>query len=310
MNSFSRVLVTGGGGFIGRHLIKALIDSEAKISVVSRKDIHLPSGISLHKGDLRDPAFVNECIMICKPTTIFHLAANKERSVSFSAFSRGLEDNLISSLNIFEAASKLEGLKSIVVMGTAEEYGSNNCPFVEDMRELPASAYSFSKQCVTKLCEALYCLYRIPFIVMRASLVYGPGQGADMFLPALIKSVIENKTFPMTAGEQTRDFIYVSDLVDVIIKAAQSEKLIGRIINVGSGCSVTLRDVVLKVEQMLGRPGVVQLGALNYRPGEIMKYVVDNSKIKELLGWCPKVSLEEGLTYMINSFSETEMGKT
>jgi len=310
-NSFNQILVTGGSGFIGHHLINALSDDpETRISVISRKDIHLPSGISLYKGDLRDPIFVNECIMKCKPSTIFHLAANKERSPLFSAFSRGLEDNLISSLNVFEAASKLEGLNSIVVLGTAEEYGNNNCPFVEDMREFPVSAYSFSKVCVTKLCEVVHFLYRMPVVIMRPSLAYGPGQSTDMFLPALIKSLIGNKAFPMTAGEQTRDFIYVSDLVDAIIKAAQSEKLIGSVTNVGSGSSVKLKDVALKVEQMLGRSGVVQLGALKYRQGEIMEYVVDNSKIKELLGWFPKVSLEEGLMHTINSFSETEMGKT
>lgn len=308
-NSFSRVLVTGGSGFIGHHLIKALIDSGAKINVVSRKDIHLPSGISLYKGDLSDPIFVNECIMKCNPTTIFHLAANKERSVLFSAFSRGIENNLTASLNIFEAANKLEGLNSIVVLGTAEEYGNNNCPFVEDMRELPVSAYSFSKMCVTKLCEVVCFLYRMPVVIMRASLAYGPGQSTDMFLPALIKSLIGNKAFPMTAGEQTRDFIYVSDLVDAIIKAAQSEKLIGRVTNVGSGFSVKLKDVALRVERMLGRSGMVQLGTLDYRQGEIMDYVVDNSKIKELLGWFPKVSLEEGLMRTINSFPESEMWK-
>lgn len=309
-NSFSRILVTGGSGFIGRHLIKALIDSETRINVVSRKDIDLPSGAILHIGDLRDPIFVNDCIMTCKPSTIFHLAANKERSPLFSAFSRGLEDNLISSLNIFEAANKLEGLNSIVVLGTAEEYGNNNCPFVEDMRELPVSAYSFSKMCVTKLCEVLHRLYRMPFVIIRPSLAYGPGQSADMLLPALIKSLIGNKAFPMTAGEQTRDFIYVSDLVDVIIKAAQSEKLIGRVTNVGSGSSVKLKDVALRVEQILGRSGMVQLGTLDYRQGEIMDYVVDNSKIKELLDWAPRVSLEEGLMYTIKSFLESEMRKS
>ena len=244
--------------------------------------------------------------MKCNPTTIFHLAANKERSVSFSAFSQGIENNLIASLNIFEAASKLEELNTIVVLSTAEEYGNNNCPFVEAMREFPVSAYSFSKVCVTKLCEVVHFLYRIPVVTLRVSLAYGPGQSTDMFLPALIKSLMGNKTFPMTEGEQTRDFIYVNDLVDAIIKIAQSEKLIGHIVNIGSSSSVKLKDVALRVERMLGKSGMVQLGALDYRLGEIMDYVMDTSKINNLLGWFPKVSLEEGLMATINSFLESK----
>lgn len=305
-NSLSRVLVTGGNGFIGRHLVNALIDFKTKINVVSRKNIDLSADVILHIGDLRDPVFVNECIMKCNPTTIFHLAANKERSVSFSAFSQGIENNLIASLNIFEAASKLEELNTIVVLSTAEEYGNNNCPFVEAMREFPVSAYSFSKVCVTKLCEVVHFLYRIPVVTLRVSLAYGPGQSTDMFLPALIKSLMGNKTFPMTEGEQTRDFIYVNDLVDAIIKIAQSEKLIGHIVNIGSSSSVKLKDVALRVERMLGKSGMVQLGALDYRLGEIMDYVMDTSKINNLLGWFPKVSLEEGLMATINSFLESK----
>ena len=305
-NSLSRVLVTGGNGFIGRHLVNALIDFKTKINVVSRKNIDLSADVILHIGDLRDPVFVNECIMKCNPTTIFPLAANKERSVSFSAFSQGIENNLIASLNIFEAASKLEELNTIVVLSTAEEYGNNNCPFVEAMREFPVSAYSFSKVCVTKLCEVVHFLYRIPVVTLRVSLAYGPGQSTDMFLPALIKSLMGNKTFPMTEGEQTRDFIYVNDLVDAIIKIAQSEKLIGHIVNIGSSSSVKLKDVALRVERMLGKSGMVQLGALDYRLGEIMDYVMDTSKINNLLGWFPKVSLEEGLMATINSFLESK----
>jgi len=297
-----RVLITGAYGFIGRYLMEALTSQGARISVITQQSDQLSFAIKEYIGDLRDIDFVNSCVDQSDPEIIFHLAAFKERSSSIDAFIPAIETNLIGSLNLFAAANKVKSLKSIVVVGTAEEYGQNPCPFTEDMRESPVSAYSFSKLCMTHLCEVLNTLYNMPFVVVRPTLAYGPRQNTDMFLPALIKTLIEDKHFPMTPGMQTRDYVYITDLVDALIRAAEYGQGDEQIFNIGSGQPVAIASLALVVEKALGKSGLVQIGTIDYRSGEIMEYFVDNSKAKAFLGWEPTVSLEEGLKTTIDFY--------
>lgn len=299
-----RVLITGANGFVGQYLTAELAGQGALISIFTRKPAHHPFVLKEYVGDLRDTAFVNACVKQSNPEVIFHLAAYKERSSEMSAFSAAIEINLIGSLNLFAAAMGLKSLHSIVVVGTAEEYGQNICPFIEGMRESPVTAYSFSKTCMTHLCEVLNKIHKMPFVVLRPTIAYGPGQNTDMFLPALIKSLILNEPFPMTQGRQTRDFIYITDLVDALIRASQCENISGHIFNIGSGFPILIADLAFMVEKLLKKSGLVQIGKVNYRRREVMEYYVDNVKARELLGWTPKVGIEEGLMKTIDYYCE------
>lgn len=288
-------MVTGANGFIGRYLTAQLADQGADMSIITRQSIGLSFNVHQYIGDIRDEMFINNCLEDSSPEYIFHLAAAKARLSDSQSFYQAIDNNLLGSLNLLNAAKKLTTLQAIVTAGTAEEYGQNEVPFIEDTRESPVSAYSFSKTCVTHLCETFYAIHKLPCIVIRPALAYGPGQDSDMFLPALINSLIKGQQFPMTLGHQTRDYIYISDLVNAFILAALNGDTRGQIYNIGSGKPVRLTELALLVEKMLGKDSLVQLGKLNYRPAEIMNYVVDSSKAKEHLGWIPKVDLEEGL---------------
>jgi len=206
---------------------------------------------------------------------------------------------VLGSLYLLAAAAKLQTLSAMVVVGTAEEYGSNPVPFRESMREFPVSAYSYSKQSLTHLCEVLHHLHGLPAVVLRPTIAYGPGQSTDMFLPALIQSLLGDTPFPMTAGEQTRDFVFVSDVVDAMLLAATRAGVAGRILNIGGGQPVTIAALAHKVAAMTGKPGLLQLGKLPYRPGEVMAYSVDTAKARSMLGWAPQITLERGLTETI-----------
>lgn len=300
----SRVLITGANGFIGRYLTTALAKQGAVISILTRKPTHLPFTHEEYIGDLRDAEFVDACIEQSNPKVIFHLAAFKERSSDLSVFSAAIQNNLIGSLHLFAATMKLQEAPLIVIMGTAEEYGQNICPFVEGMRESPVSAYSFSKLCVKHLCEVLNNQYKMPFVIVRPTLAYGPGQNTDMFLPALIKALITNSPFSMTWGKQTRDFIYITDLVDALIRAAIYPNINGQIINIGSGLPISLADTALMVQKLLKKTGLLQIGKIDYRPGEVMEYYVDITRAQQLLEWKPKVKLEQGLINTINFYCE------
>jgi UDP-glucose 4-epimerase len=302
VNFKSKCLMTGASGFIGRQLLEFLFKYGVEINTFDRQSNYLTFPVKQYVGDLRDADLVEACVEQSNPEIIFHLAAFKERSSKLEDFSTAIDTNLIGALNLFKAAARLNNLRSIVIVGTAEEYGRNVCPFTESMREAPVSAYSFSKLCLTHLCEVLHNLYKIPFTVVRPTLAYGPGQPADMFLPALIKSLISNKQFPMTPGEQTRDFVYISDLVDALVSSALNSKAVGQIINIGSGMPVSISELALRVQRLLNKTNLVRTGDIDYRSGEIMDYYVDITKAKNLLGWTPKVSLDVGLKKTIDYY--------
>jgi UDP-glucose 4-epimerase len=298
-----RVLVTGASGFIGRHLVSRLLAHGAEIASVSRNRTDLPPEVRQYAIDIRDPAAVDDCIRDCRPEYIFHLAAYKERTESIPAFYAAIETNLTGSLNLFAAAKHPGPVRSIVTLGTAEEYGNTATPFSEQARESPVTPYSFSKVCVTHLAELFFQLYRLPVVVVRPTLAYGPGQGPEMFLPALIASLVADRPFEMTPGGQTRDFVYVADLVDALVLAAAKEQAHGQVINIGSGTPVKLVDIALLTEKMMGKSGLVRAGSKSYRHNEIMEYAVSTKKAEELLGWRPATTLEAGLSNTIDYYA-------
>lgn len=299
-----RVLITGANGFIGGHLIDALDGLGALVTVVDMRHSDGKGPVREYVGDLCDANFTETCVKECAPEIIIHLAASKDRSADIGAFSHAVSTNLTGSINLFASAMKLKGLKSAVVLGTAEEYGNNPTPFVEDMRERPVSAYSYSKLCVTRLCETLYSLHGTPFVVLRPTVAYGPGQGQEMFLPALIKTLLAKKEFPMTHGIQTRDFVYVDDLINAILSASVSPQAAGQIINIGSGNPVAIADIASKAARLLGREDLLRIGALDYRCGEAMEYYVNTSRARQLLDWTASFSLDEGLKRTVKHYQK------
>ncbi|MEI6093222.1 MAG: NAD(P)-dependent oxidoreductase [bacterium] len=290
-----KILVIGANGFIGGHLCHRLFSLSYNV-----KTLDLCS--SNYIGDISDKKFVLDSLQDFNPEYIFHLAAFKERTATMDSFYDAIKVNLIGTLNILSSAKNLSGLKKIVVMGTAEEYGFNSTPFSEMLRENPVTAYSFSKVCSSHLCSLINSIYDLPVLVLRPSIAYGPGQNIDMFIPSLIKNILLDKTFDMTSGEQTRDFIYVDDLVTAMLKAVANNMLNSGIINIGSGEPVKIRDLALKIENMLNKSSLIMLGARDYRKLEIMEYFLDNSKAKKVLNWQPLVSLEEGLKKTIEYY--------
>jgi UDP-glucose 4-epimerase len=148
--------------------------------------------------------------------------------------------------------------------------------------------------------RAAHRLHGMPAVELRPTLAYGPGQPPDLFLPALIQALAEGRRFPMSGGEQTRDFVFVADLIEAVLAALVTPEAAGRVINVGSGQPVTLAELARRVEGAMGAEGLVGLGEVPYRTGEVMDYWVDASLALDLLGWRPCVALDDGLRITID----------
>lgn len=290
-----RILVTGATGFVGRHLAEGLAPLGVEVAVLSRGADALPLVHKVFRGELRDRDFVSAAMRDWAPHIVFHLAGARERNLTREAFDKTIEANLVGTLNLLQASLEQPTLERVVVLGTGEEYGRNTAPFRESMREAPISAYSFSKQCATQLSQLMHSSFGLPVVVVRPSVAYGPYQHSDMFLPALIQTLLRGEPFHMTLGEQTRDFVYVGDLVEAILRAGACARAEGEVINIGGGRAIRIASLVEQVEAQLGTQGLVQRGTVPYRIGEPMEYLLDVSKALELLHWTPCTSLEDGL---------------
>lgn len=296
-----RALVTGAAGFIGRSLADRLQSEGWEVEGLDREHAGAPALAAFHALDLSDYEGVRAAVESSRPDVVFHLAASRDRSRGVAAYRTAIETNLFGTLGIAEALIAADGGARLVAVGTAEEYGAARCPYREDTAELPVSAYSFSKLAATQLLEVLARMEGLRATVLRPSIAYGPGQGPDMFVAALVSALVSGHEFPMTAGEQTRDFVYVDDLVDALVAAALAENAVGRVVNIGSGEQVSIRRVAELAEQLAGTSDLVRPGTVPYRAGEQMSYCVDPTLAAELLGWRARTPLEEGLRRTIDA---------
>lgn len=297
-------LITGIDGFLGRHLAETLRARGTAVIGVTRRSAHPAEMKNIFVGDITDGIFVSDLIRQVRPTVVFHLAANKTRTGNLKDFRKGLEENLFGTLNLIEACINESNLHRFVSIGTCEEYGQAKPPFHEEMRESPVSAYSLSKASVTHLLQTVYRTHRFPAVVLRPSLAYGPGQSIDMFLPALIQALLAGRRFAMSEGEQTRDYIYCHDLIEAVLLASTRPEAVGKVINIGSGVPILLKEAARLAAQKIGDDAEERLdiGKMNYRSNEIMNYVADPQAAENLLGWHPRTSLQEGLTATVDYF--------
>jgi UDP-glucose 4-epimerase len=300
------VLVTGGSGFVGRHLVRALAEAGAKVFATfhSTAPDESPQAEWLSL-ELAEPDTIRKAVAAARPAFVFHLAAllGADRSIEFSE--RTLRDNLLGTHHLFatllEQQSKLE---RIVVVGSSEEYGkSDSLPLSEEQPLRPVSPYSLSKAAASQLALTYGALYGLPVTVARPFIVYGPGQSSRMMLPSLIDTLLQGSDFPMTAGE-TRDFLYVEDLVAGLTAAAVEPVATGEAFNLCSGEERSILEVAGIAADIISGEGRLLPGALPYRDNEVWRLFGSNEKARRLLRWEPRITLQEGLNRTVQWYRE------
>ena len=299
-----RVLITGANGFIGKHLSHALFEKNFYLIGFVRGSMRQEYLAEQYEIDILDETAIRDVIYSVRPRVVVHLAANKSRGVDDSSCSEAYKTNLMGSLNLIEACRGLPTLTKFVFLGSSDEYGELPVPFKESDNEAPCNAYGASKLAVTELLKSLSRSIQFPSVILRPTVVYGPGQDESMFIPALVKTLIAGKNFDMTLGEQTRDFVYVSDLVEAIIKSFSATNVDGKVINISS-CKPIRIDALAKMTAKLlseSAESLLVFGAKEYRLGEAMNYWADNNLAMHLLGWSPQVSINDGIKQTIEFF--------
>ncbi len=301
------ILVTGANGFVGRHLCPVLRNNGCVVHAVGRK-ILMDS--FYYSCDLRDKTKISLLLQELAPDYVIHLATVKKRDgISLSDYRLFYEENFITSLNLIEACDQVKTVRRFIYLGSCEEYGVQQSPFKETQKEMPLSAYGVSKLAVTQLLQSLVNSSHFSSVVLRPSLIYGPGQRHDMFLPAMLYSLIHEKFFDMTHGVQTRDYIYIDDVVRAIISSLcfdLDNKV--EIMNISSAQPILIKSLALMSAQLIGNNSeqYLNFGAKAYRPQEAMEYSAENHRAKIKLNFSPEVALADGLLRTIESIRNSE----
>jgi UDP-glucose 4-epimerase len=303
-----RILITGSAGFIGTHLVQYL--EQAGIPYIGTT--HVSSAPAGAGGrwiplDLSDSAAVAAVVAREQPEIVFHLAGvlGADRSLEFAE--RAVQGNFVASHHLLTALGRSAQPQRIVLVGSSEEYGrQESVPYTEDMSPRPVSPYSASKAAITQFALLYHELHALPAVVLRPFVVYGPGQRPPMLVPALMHALARGEPFPMTAGAQTRDFVYVADVVAALIAAAVANDAAGEVFNVCSGEERSIREVAeMSVHVTGATDDTLQFGAVPYRQNEVWRLVGSNRKARRILGWRPRIGLEEGLRRTWNAYRGT-----
>ena len=301
-----RVLISGGAGFIGSHLVRRLItEAQTEVHVFARAGSNLRRieemlpRMTLWRGDLMDGRSVERCVEEVRPEVVFHLAghtAGRRWSRNLAELDQSIAVNLHGTLNLVRVLqASAQPPSRFIRAGGLAEYGDAPVPFCEDQRELPISAYGASQAATTMFLSAISRQLSFPAITLRFAAVYGPGRNEEFFLPSLIVQCLAGRDFEMTAGDQPWDLIYVDDAVDALLKAASLPVTSGDIINIGSGRAWTLREIAELVLRKIGGPGRLRVGAISAAAGDVRELYCRIEKANSVLGWQPKVELNAGL---------------
>ena len=299
----SNLLIVGGTGFIGSHVTKKALKNGFKVTVISKNNY--PQNKQINSVDYINVDILREKDLhhILK-NRVFEYVLNLGGYVDHKNFSEGgkdvFETHFSGTLNLVKSINK-DTLKGFVQIGSSDEYGANIAPQKENQREMPMSPYSIAKTSATHFLQMLYRTERFPVVILRLFLVYGPGQDCGRFLPQIIKGCFSGKEFETSAGEQLRDFCYIDDITDGILRTIKSDNINGEIINLASGDPISIRTVIEKVKTYIGK-GNPKFGKIAYRAGENMSLYADTSKAKQLLGWRSKTAIDDGIKKTVEHY--------
>ncbi len=258
--------------------------------------------VNLRQADLLNDASLEALLAETRPGVVFHLAgdtAGRRWSAGLGELNSSLDSNLKGTLNLVKALHRLDLRPRFIRAGGLSEYGAAPAPFDERARELPLSAYGASQAATTMFLGALRDFLAFPVITLRLASVYGPGSRDSFFLPSLILHCIQRRQFHMTDGGQRWAFIYIDDVVDAFLKAAQSHVSQGEIINIGPAECYTLREIAGMVARKTDACNWVSAGARPAQAGDIPHLHCAISKAREILNWSPVTPLDAGLDVTI-----------
>ena len=313
---YARILVTGGAGFIGSHLVDRLLNDGFRVTVIDNLDTGRLENIAKHqrkeefhftKGDIRDFDLVKEEMR--DVDVVFHEAALTSVTLSMEDPVTANEINVTGTLNILKASLDHD-VKRFIYASSAATYGDTQPPQKrEDMIPNPISPYGVSKLAAEIYVKLFHRVYGLKTVSLRYFNVYGPRQRFDIpstyagAITNFIKRLHRNKP-PVICGDgkQTRDFVYIQDIVEANMLAMRSKNAVGEVFNIGTGTNISINQLAEVLKDITNKRDIKNIHT-DPRPGDVRHGYADISKAKKILGYNPKFSIKEGLAELVNAHS-------
>ena len=298
MNLKNNILIVGGTGFIGYHLAKRSLKKGWTVTSISskapKKKRYLPK-VKYLLCDITKKKALRRNIQ-----KQFKYVVNLGGYVDHSNKEKTFQSHYTGCKNLTEIFLK-KTPKAFVQIGSSIEYGNAKSPQKENFRCNPKSVYGKAKLLASKHLLNLFKKQEFPSTVLRLYQAYGPRQDLNRFIPIIISGCIKNKQFPCSKGNQLRDFLYVDDVVNAILKSLTNKNARGQIINIGSGKPRKIKNIIDYIKKT-SKGGYPQFGRVKLRKDEILEVYPDIKKAKNKINWSPRISFKKGLKITINSY--------
>lgn len=309
-------LVTGGAGAIGSSLVKTLIDSDCRVTVIDDlssgylENLPVNTRLEFVEGDICKSG-VLQTVFRRKFDVVFHLAALFANQNSIDHPDRDIEVNAVGTLKVLQACRD-NNVQRVVYTSSSCIYENSDKPFSETSTTHLETPYAITKLAGEQYGLLFYHHYTLPVVILRLFNCYGPGEYPGAYrnvVPNFIHRALRGKPLTITGtGAETRDFTYIEDTVSGIISAATVDEAVGQIFNLGTSKETPIRTLAETINRLTGNRA-----GLEYRPRRfwdtIERRTADVDKARRVLGYSPKVMLEEGLTMTIQWFRDVVMKK-
>jgi UDP-glucose 4-epimerase len=293
----ARVLVTGASGLIGSHVLRAL-GQQAGVVALSRFPRPDEAGVRWLVCDLAQPACIADVVTSVRPEVVIHLAGEVRGDRSLEAVGPTLRTNLVGSVELLEAATRV-GCRRIVLSGSLLEEPTMGGP-----RAVPPSPYGASRWAASAYGRMFHALFDAPVVILRPAFAYGPGQEPTKLIPYIITELLEGRSPQLTSGERLLDCVYAEDVARAYVDAASVPGVEGRTIDLGRGVLTSVRQIVQVISESVGpTAGQPIFGALQARPLE-QEVGVDAEETARVLGWRATTGLEDGLRRTVAWFRD------
>ncbi|HUJ26398.1 MAG TPA: SDR family NAD(P)-dependent oxidoreductase [Myxococcales bacterium] len=299
-----RVLVTGGAGFIGSHLCKALLDRGDEVAIYDNFDPFYPAELKrraidararLFEADVRDEGALAAALQASRPDVVVHLASLAGVRPSLERPAEYMDVNARGTTCVLEA-SRRAGVRRFLLGSSSSVYGASAvAPFVESARtDSPESPYAASKVASEVIARTFHNLYRIEIAALRFFTVYGPRQRPDLAIHKFSRLMLAGRPLPFFGdGSSRRDYTWVDDIVAGVVAACDVPQLSWDVINLGGAQTTSLAQLVSMLEECLGVPAI--LDRKPAQAGDVPLTSADVTHAREVLGYAPKTPIREGL---------------